>query len=186
MGIALETWGRAYIQYYLVQFWIYIAAHTGQNKDCATFLRVRAGRVWRQWAKPLCSWHQEIQHWLQSKKFALDFGPHKFRVSVTWWCGEAQGRNTAGCAESVCRMVFPLWFLCLMKCKWKLTVSGGKNAGLQGFRMQLPASVCKYTGVRVAKFWLFHVCWVHPLIGWSDAAGTPCLAGQMGSVCSTR
>lgn len=44
------------------------------------------------------------------------------REKHSWVCGV------------LCRMVFLVWFLCLIKCKWKLTVYGGKNAGLQGFR----------------------------------------------------
>jgi len=77
---------------------------------------------------------------------------------------------------------FPVRFLPLIKRKWKLSVWGGENAGLQGFRTQLPKLMCKYVGVCVAGFRLFRVRWVHAVGGWSGAAGAPCLEGQVGSV----
>lgn len=49
--------------------------------------------------------------------------------------------------------------------KGSLWCMGAKALGLWGFPVQLPKPAWKRVGGCVAEFWLFHVCWVHPIIG---------------------
>lgn len=160
----------------------------GENRDCATFfLHVRAGRVWRHRAKPLCSWHREITTLTSEQEICSRLWSQEAESpnDVTVWRGPREGRSWV-CGVPVQEGFPSFGFFHPLKWKWKLTVSGGENAGLQGFHLQLSKSMCKYVGVRVSGFWLFGGCWVRPAIRWSGAAGAPCLEGQTGSVSSTR
>lgn len=105
---------------------------------------------------------------LTLEQITLDFGPKKFRASMTWWCVKAQGESS-WVGGLLVRGDFPCLVLCLVQCKGKLVVYGGESAGFVGF----PCAAAK-TSVEVCGWmcgWILAVsCVLSPLhhqVKWS-------------------
>lgn len=89
------------------------------------------------------------------QEITLDFGPKKFRVSVTWWCVKAQGEASWVCGLPVWAD-FPFVFSVWCDIKGKLVVFGGESSGLWGF----PCGCQNQRGTAWVDVWLNFGCFV--------------------------